>query len=237
MQIIINPSKRVTFTLAVILGVLGIILLVFRYDLLFEVFNINYPIILSVNIILLLTSIFIFAYLYLQGYLRISSSLTRIYDDDIRSRNELSYGTLSRSEELRDRINLLESKISKYTFQRTSISEDEKNNILNDIKIELKSNLNKELLNEIENKYSDKIIKSVKFQLIRDDFVRISNRISKEIYAVGRRANINLLIGSFTTLMAVGILVYWVFSYHNQFNNLTNLFSNYIPRLTIIIFI
>ena len=105
------------------------------------------------------------------------------------------------------------------------------------IKTSLKNNLNEDLLSEIEIKYSDKIIESQKIDLILDDFNRISKRISNEIYALGRRANINLLIGSFTTVMAVGVLIYWVFSNDNQFDNLTKLLSNYIPRLSIIIFI
>jgi hypothetical protein len=216
---------------------IGIILLIFRYDF-FNIFNLRYDVSFILGLISITISLFLFLYLYLQGNIRFGAQINKRYlDDEFRYRNETKYESNYLIDELRYKIDKLESKISNYTFQKTSISDEEKNSIINDIKTSIKDILNEDLLREIERIYSDKIIGSQKIGLILDDFNRISKRISNEIYALGRRANINLLIGSFTTVMAVGVLIYWVFSNNNQFDNLTKLLSNYIPRLSIIIFI
>lgn len=238
MEIRINPRKKVIIASAVLYGISGIILFAIREDLI-RVFNLRYDIGLILSLTTIGMSLFLFLYLYLQGNLFIGSSL---YNRDYKSyssefEDEPIRDSSSKINDLEYQIANLESKISKYSFQKTAIDDVEKNNIINDIKSTIRDNLNKDLLDIIEKNYSNKLIESQKITLVVEDFKRIADRIIKEINALSRRANINLLIGSFTTVAALSVLIYWVFTNDSKFDDLTKLVSNYIPRITIIIFV
>jgi hypothetical protein len=62
-------------------------------------------------------------------------------------------------------------------------------------------------------------------------------RLTKEIAALGRRGNVNLVIGFTTTLFSVAFLAYIVLTAGNVFANLNTLLAHYIPRITVAVFI
>ena len=62
-------------------------------------------------------------------------------------------------------------------------------------------------------------------------------RLLKEISILGRRGNLNLVIGVLTTGFAVGLLAYMVLTAKVTFNTWPSLLSHYIPRLSTVVFI
>ena len=90
---------------------------------------------------------------------------------------------------------------------------------------------------KIDSFYSDKAISEAKRKDILDEFENLSYRINGELTRLRKSANLNLVIGTLTTICAIVALGYEVFNNELEFNNTTKLLSHYIPRLSIIVFV
>jgi hypothetical protein len=82
----------------------------------------------------------------------------------------------------------------------------------------------------------------VRFRILHPDrgCVSLSEsraRIGREIAALGRRGNLNLVIGFTTTLFSVVFLAYIVLLAGSVFANLNTLLTHDIPKVTIAVFI
>ena len=73
--------------------------------------------------------------------------------------------------------------------------------------------------------------------LTRDAFAATHVRLRQQIESLNRRANLNLIIGVLTTLLAVGLLAYMVLTVSESFTDITALLSHYVPRITTVVFI
>lgn len=102
---------------------------------------------------------------------------------------------------------------------------------------ELKTLALSELTLIFEQRFSKKASEEYSLRLIKTTFEDTSIRLRKEIAALGRRGNLNLVIGVVTTFCAILTLAYMVFTGNVVFTDLKSVFSHYIPRLTIGIFI
>ena len=85
--------------------------------------------------------------------------------------------------------------------------------------------------------YSDKAISEAKRREILDDFDDLSFRIDEELTRLRKSANLNLVIGTLTTVGAILALGSEVFNNKLDLNNSMKILSHYIPRLSIVIFI
>lgn len=72
---------------------------------------------------------------------------------------------------------------------------------------------------------------------VRKSFQEAESRLRLEIAALGRRGNLNLVIGCVTTFIAVVLLAYMVLGISTTFDSIPHLLSHYIPRVTIVTFI
>lgn len=90
---------------------------------------------------------------------------------------------------------------------------------------------------ELETRFRQRLSQSARDQEIRESFATAEHRLRGELGALGRRSNLNLVIGVLTTSMAVGLLTYMVLGAAVNFDNLTSLLSHYIPRLGLVLFI
>lgn len=93
------------------------------------------------------------------------------------------------------------------------------------------------LASELETRVEQRLLKDVVWRDTRGVFDSASARLQQEIGSLTRRANVNLLIGVATTVVAVGLLVYMVVGAVPAFTSWTELLSHYIPRLSTVIFI
>jgi hypothetical protein len=101
---------------------------------------------------------------------------------------------------------------------------------------ELRSSITDELVTELENRLSVESMRKSKMDLIHRAFEFNRGRLLKEIDALGRRGNVNLVIGVVTTLLAAGLLAYLILN-APPFTTLTSVLSHYIPRISTVVFI
>jgi hypothetical protein len=90
---------------------------------------------------------------------------------------------------------------------------------------------------KIDSFYSDKAISEAKRKDILSDFESLSYRINGELTRLRKSANLNLVIGTLTTICAIFALGFEVFNNELEFNDTVKVLSHYIPRLSIIVFI
>lgn len=121
--------------------------------------------------------------------------------------------------------------------KKTGVLDDDKgidnsiNNIINKI-------FNKEYIqNKIEKSFSENAIKSSRLDNLFNEFEKTSYRINDELIRLRKSANINLVIGSLSTTIAIFSLTYEVFFSEINFKETVNLLSHYIPRISLVIFI
>jgi hypothetical protein len=93
------------------------------------------------------------------------------------------------------------------------------------------------ILAEVEQRYSAKVLETAHVTTMRSNLSDTSLRLRQEIAALTRRGNLNLVIGSVTTALAVGLLAYMVLGAEVKFTDVTSLLSHYIPRVTTVAFI
>jgi hypothetical protein len=91
--------------------------------------------------------------------------------------------------------------------------------------------------NKIETVFSDNALKSARHDNLFNEFEKTSYRINDELIRLRKSANINLVIGSLSTTVAIFSLTYEVFFSEVNFNDSVSLFSHYIPRISLVIFI
>lgn len=78
---------------------------------------------------------------------------------------------------------------------------------------------------------------SVNILDVHTAFLKIEERLLSEIKAVGKRSNLNLIIGSVVALIGLGLLLWFVFDVHDNKLEGWKLLNAFLPRLSIIIII
>jgi hypothetical protein len=98
--------------------------------------------------------------------------------------------------------------------------------------------LSKEFIqSKIEKTLSDNAIKNFRSDNLFSEFEKTSFRINEELNRLRKSANINLVIGSLSTSIAIFALTYEVFFSEVDFSNNVDILSHYIPRISLVIFI
>jgi len=121
--------------------------------------------------------------------------------------------------------------------KKTGVLDDDKN-IDNSINNIINKIFNKEYIqNKIEKSFSENAVKSSRLDNLFNEFEKTSYRINDELIRLRKSANINLVIGSLSTTIAIFSLTYEVFFSELNFKETVNLLSHYIPRISLVIFI
>ena len=129
--------------------------------------------------------------------------------------------------------NNIKVELEKIRQQRLTISNKEKENLLQ----EIKSNINDELKKEFEEKSLPEIKIKQKVEELNEYLRESRNRLVQEISSLNSKANVNLSIAVVTTILVVGFLIYSSLTIEGGFANWFEFVSYYIPRLTLVIFI
>ena len=93
-----------------------------------------------------------------------------------------------------------------------------------------------DVADKLEARFASSAQEAAHIAQIRQNFDTSSLRLRTELAALTRRGNLNLVIGTLTTVAAVGLLLYMV-SPNRDLATWTALLSHYGPRLTTVIFI
>jgi hypothetical protein len=93
------------------------------------------------------------------------------------------------------------------------------------------------LFEQIKNKYEDRLVSDMKFNALDQELEYLKRRIERETARTSRNGNINLLIGFFTTFMAIFFLGYSLLENSNNHETTNSFIFHFIPRLSLSIFI
>lgn len=89
---------------------------------------------------------------------------------------------------------------------------------------------------EIKNKYLDQFTYDLKYTKAFEDLYSLEKKIRNQIDRLVGNSNLNLIIGTITTLIAIIILGFSIYQ-KNSFNDSVSLMSHYIPRISTVIFV
>lgn len=198
------------------------------------------------NIFLLagfLTILVVMMMLYLQGTFKdrnIESDRDPRFDDKIMK--ELYYLTREQSERLRHEFHELNERISiklNEFGQLNSIefTDSDKAKLLYIIESKIEKTIADRVITSFEENYAKSAFLKSTYQEILSDLKTIQQRLYREISKLSLRANLNLAIGSATTIVAILILYLTVGSHTPNFDSISHSLSFFIPRISIVVFI
>lgn len=213
--------QGINLIFGVLASLVGFITLIIRDDVAYSI-GLKSPLTISVaSAAIILYGIGATLYSYLQG-------------NSIRI-NFPNIDTPLATNKLQEQIDFLKLEIYKFNDANSEVNKSE-------IEVLIRELINKSLNNEeftkvFEAKFLNQLSEEQKISRINQDFVEINRRIGFEIVRLSKSANINLVFGSITTLIAVGFLGYEVLYKPVNFTEMVPLLSHYIPRITIVIFV
>ncbi|MGN6381866.1 MAG: hypothetical protein ACTHMK_04625 [Dyella sp.] len=97
--------------------------------------------------------------------------------------------------------------------------------------------LSSDLTQELEGRFAAHAIETERLKSIRRSFDLTVGRLEMELASLARRGNLNLVIGSITTAIAVGLLIYMLLTTKLDPASVTSILAYYIPRVSVVIFI
>lgn len=181
--------------------------------------------------------------LYLQGASKDKTVETeRDYGFDDKIMKELYYMTRQESERLRHEFHDLNKRISvklNELGQLNSIefTDSDKAKLLHIIESKIEKTIADRVISSFEENYAKSAFLKNTYQEILADLKSIQHRLYREISKLSLRGNLNLAIGSATTIVAILILYLTVGNHTPSFDSVGNSLSFFIPRISIVIFI
>lgn len=236
----INQSRMMN-AIAILTGVSGVLLFFLKDIFLgYEMSSHAEAIILPLTLIMASVSVFLLNYLrsgQLFGDKRnVNEELMREELSVLRKELKNSSSFNRHSERLYEEVQILKDKISRKESKDNLLTEEEKYDLTSNLKNEIINNASESFLAHIEEKYSTEIRKDKYISDLRKQCQQVRDRLTREIEALGRRGNLNLVIGVITTIAAVSVLATTVLSGNHSLTS-NELVAYYAPRLTLSIFI
>lgn len=169
----------------------------------------------------------------LYGYL---NSKSNIFNPQYKSSNENSLEIINAIEELTDKV----KNIGTVKFETKDIDNEQ---IVNSLKASLDQKLSENLFKIIDDEFVKRDERAREWINILTNFNEIRRRLGDEISNLTRRANLNLVVGTATTMLAVIGLIFVVFWSPLDLTNVEKdlyawkIVAHYVPRLSLIIFV
>jgi len=235
---IIRKKKFINLT-GLFLILVGTLYIIMRYFILqpisFSDLSSNF--IIPLIYILMGMSILIFNYLREDSATKKTISKSTAETNILRNLLYENQTAFEKIHSFKSRLNEIQEAIENMSVNSLDFSIEDKEDILEKIKLSIEKNISKTFLKEIEKKYSSLIINNNRINELRTQCSQTKQRLSLEIDALTKRGNVNLVIGIFTTFLAIGLLTFIVLTANIDNADMPTLFSHYIPRLSLTIFI
>jgi hypothetical protein len=238
----INLLRQKWFVVAsVFYAFIGILLLTFRVEIA-EIVHLRFTAVFIIGI----AALFIGAGGLLTAYLRgdfasSDSSSKKWYGGSVDLDPSLRYSAFSvEVERIAAKLDEIQQEVLKTKKTRSNLKElspEERESLLSTLKAELQSVLGSDVLRQLEEKYSSQIANDAQVSQIRKGIEVTSERLRTEVAALTRRGNLNLVIGTLTTVAAVGLLAYLVLGATISYTSVPDLLAHFIPRISIAVFI
>lgn len=139
--------------------------------------------------------------------------------------------------EIIEELKKLKDRVSENQSKGLDLNEHDKQKLFELFETKLEKNLSQEFLETIQQKFGADILSSERYSDLLRDLIQFKERLTIEIRKLSLRANTNLAIGSVTTLVAVIVLYLTVVTNHPSFADSISLYSYFIPRISLVVFI
>jgi hypothetical protein len=219
-------------------GLIGAFILFFQSEITFG-FRLSSSSVLALRISCF-SFIFLSLTLVLLNYLK-GDKVDRSYNEEQNIRRSM-FVNESLKNEIEKIYELLLSEKTEFSHNQetnkiVTLTDSDKEKLFDIITKTISLNVNSEFLKSLDEKYSLKIFGEAKYKELLQTFDQTVRRITKEIDNLSRRANLNLVIGSVTTIMAVAVLFTSVYGKEVSFIDTAKTLSYFIPRISTVIFI
>jgi hypothetical protein len=118
-----------------------------------------------------------------------------------------------------------------------TLTEPDKEKLFDIITKSVSANINNEFLKSLDEKYSLKAVDEARYKELLQNFEQTRARVMREIDGLSRRANLNLVIGTITTIIAVGVLFTTVYDKVISMTDPAATLAYFIPKVSTVIFI
>ena len=225
---------RVYVATSAIFGIAAFLAITLKYDL-SELWGINPRVMSIAAIVLVMYAAAPLLMLYLRGSLSIPF-LEIMLKTPYRQESEETSSNVIDNEELegiRKQLHALRNEILSSGRTSQALSDDDKAKMLQALRDQFAARL----VQETEQHQSEAMAERLGLIPIRRSLEFSGNRLRDELAVLNRRGNLNLVIGTLTTLAAVGLLIYMVMGHDSELTTLTGLLSYYVPRVSTVVFI
>ena len=174
----------------------------------------------------LITVLFVVS-LSLLGYLKTGNKKVKSYRYEV-------------IENLEGRFDKIQSQVEKSIETKAGLSNEEKNELIKQLKALLTTETASGVLEEIRQQYTQLAAKQDLLNSAERRFTESSGRLSEEVEALGKRANLNLVLGIMTAGSGLAVIAYVVFMGNPQPDLQDNAFITlvyYIPRISLVLFV
>jgi hypothetical protein len=134
-------------------------------------------------------------------------------------------------------IESLRSEIESLKAQVQGIDKDQFAGLVETIKKEVATEAGAQLISELQKKLAESVTTQAREREVSRNFEETRNRLSLEIAALGRRGNLNLILGIITTVSGLVLLATFVFSQTDTPTETIPFALHFLPRLTLVLFI
>ncbi|WDF64774.1 hypothetical protein [Flavobacterium sp. KACC 22763] len=193
-----------------------------------------------------IVAIAVFTFSYLEG-----NNKKNEINDNIQVHNEHGYNEsdLSRiieqfnvvlKSERREQRENFETLLNRINEKPTiEFDLEDRDEIFKELKESISKNINKDFYDELNLNISKEVSfeKKAQFKDIIYSTRSIKDRLIREIEKLDRKSNINLIVGSGMTIVALFCLGFIVFEKHDNIKTTEEILLHYIPRISFIIFI
>lgn len=224
-----SPSERrvrVRVAVVIVYGSVGALAFLIRPEL-YEYFGVDPGFALVVSLVLLVAAAAGILGLYLRGDVNMSAfgSSSRIPDSD----GVFMSGELH---DLRTELFYLKTRLAAIAVPEVGVAGDR-----TELVKRVSESIAPDIATELAQRFAADAATASHIGLARDVFTATHARLRQQIESLNRRANLNLIIGVLTTLLAVGLLAYMVLTVSGSFVDMTSLMSYYVPRVATGVFI
>lgn len=169
------------------------------------------------------------SYAYHKEIMSIRRQLSLLMDRDTQGADRAAVATL------RNDVERLQREVTERIQAASSaqvFSDADRKNLLDSLRHELEADGAKNVLEELRRTFEQN-------SSVRDASDRIGStvgRLREETFSLGRRANLNLVIGIATTISGLAILGYFVFEIKGH-GDVNTVLLSFLPRLSLVVFI
>jgi len=239
----VDKSFRLRVVVFVIPGVVALLLVFFR--IISPEYSTTLDLRVSIaTVLMMLISAIGLLMLYLQtGFRRSSASDSNYVGHDHRLINifkqleDLKFREKHQYSELAKMMQDFDQRLQSVSSGPDMLSDQNRADLITTIKNRLEAESADQVLATIQSRVEERVVQESRSKNLERQFSGSLERLTREIAALSRRGNLNLVLGIMTTVVGLGILGYYVFYDQASGQNPWLFTSHFLPRLTLVIFI